>query len=255
MQQACTTDQSNFGNILSTAPWFRVPYPGQWGAPLFTGSCERAPLCRHGGGCERLPWRPDQPPARPDTLLPRPSHVCTAAVLTFLAAVIPAALESIGDYFAAARLANAPPPPPDVVSRALAVESVCCVVSGLFGTTSGSTAYAGERGRLERLAGPAPCSRECCLLGLELPACRPTTVLPSTRCPPSPPAENVGAIAITGVASRRVVQLGAGMMICIACLGKFGALFASIPQALVAGLLVVLFSLIAGVGERVFSAS
>lgn len=35
-QKACTTSQSNFNYILSEAPWFRVPYPGQWGSPIFT---------------------------------------------------------------------------------------------------------------------------------------------------------------------------------------------------------------------------
>ncbi len=60
-----------------------------------------------------------------------------------LAAVIPAALESIGDYYAAARLAGAPKPPGEVVSRALAVEAACCAIAGVWGTTSGSTAYAG----------------------------------------------------------------------------------------------------------------
>lgn len=66
-----------------------------------------------------------------------------AGVLTLLAAVIPAALESIGDYYAAARLAGAPQPPGEVVSRALAMEAACCAIAGVFGTTSGSTAYAG----------------------------------------------------------------------------------------------------------------
>ena len=98
-QQSCTTSHSD---VLSVAPWVRVPYPGQWGAPIFT-------------------W---------------------TGVLTMVAAVIPAALESIGDYYAAARLAEAPAPPTDVVSRALAVEALCCSVAGLFGTTTGSTAYA-----------------------------------------------------------------------------------------------------------------
>lgn len=68
-----------------------------------------------------------------------------AGVLTLVAAVIPAALESIGDYYAAARLAGAPQPPGEVVSRALAMEAVCCAIAGVFGTTSGSTAYAGGR--------------------------------------------------------------------------------------------------------------
>lgn len=161
-QKACTTSQSNFNYILSEAPWFRVPYPGQWGSPIFT----------------------------------------TSGVLTLVAAVIPAALESIGDYYAAARLAGAPQPPGEVVSRALAMEAACCAIAGVFGTTSGSTAY----------------------------------------------AENVGAISITGVASRRVTQAGALIMILVSVVGKIGALFASIPQALVAGVFTVMFSIIAGVG-------
>ncbi|KAL4459050.1 hypothetical protein ABPG75_013915 [Micractinium tetrahymenae] len=180
-QKACTTSQSNFDNIISEAPWIRVPYPGQWGSPIFT----------------------------------------SAGVFTMFAAVIPAALESIGDYYAAARLGGAPQPHSEVVSRALAVESVCCVVSGLLGTTTGSTAY----------------------------------------------AENVGAISVTGVASRRVTMTGACFMLVFGLIGKFGALWASIPQAgtawllssppgrplrvvypLSAGLFVVMFSLIAGVG-------
>lgn len=36
VQKACTTSQSNFNYILSEAPWFRVPYPGQYGSPIFT---------------------------------------------------------------------------------------------------------------------------------------------------------------------------------------------------------------------------
>lgn len=161
-QKSCTTEQANFDYIMSAAPWIRVPYPGQWGAPIFTA----------------------------------------AAVFTMIAAVIPASLESIGDYYAAARLGGAPIPPTDVISRALAVEAVCCTVAGVLGTTTGSTAY----------------------------------------------AENVGAISVTGVASRRVTQVGAVFMIFVSLIGKFGALWASIPQALVAGMFCVMFALIAGVG-------
>lgn len=54
-----------------------------------------------------------------------------------------------------------------------------------------------------------------------------------------PAAENVGAISITGVASRRVTQTGALCMLLVGLIGKFGALFAAIPQALVAGMFTV----------------
>ena len=33
VQKACRTDQTD---VLARSPWFRVPYPGQWGRPVFT---------------------------------------------------------------------------------------------------------------------------------------------------------------------------------------------------------------------------
>ena len=112
----------------------RLPCP----TPHLLSPCSGGPhlhLCR---SVHRLPC--------PAPVLPLQwgSPIFTSAgVFTMFAAVIPAALESIGDYYAAARLGGVPQPHTEVVSRALAVESVCCVVSGLLGTTSGSTAYAG----------------------------------------------------------------------------------------------------------------
>lgn len=157
VQKACTTSQSNFNYILSEAPWFRVPYPGQYGSPIFTTTgdhvtvgwaegwahttCTAATLQGCAGlGAALFPTH-TQPHHR------RPGSASTG-VLTMLAAVIPAALESIGDYFAAARLSGAPQPPGEVVSRALAVEATCCAIAGVFGTTSGSTAYAGVSARM-----------------------------------------------------------------------------------------------------------
>lgn len=60
--------------------------------------------------------------------------------------------------------------------------------------------------------------------------------------------ENVGLLGITRVGSRRVVQISAGFMIFFAILGKFGALFASIPFPIFAALYCVLFALVAAVG-------
>uniref|UniRef100_A0A7S0S0M7 Uncharacterized protein n=1 Tax=Chlamydomonas leiostraca TaxID=1034604 RepID=A0A7S0S0M7_9CHLO len=61
-------------------------------------------------------------------------------------------------------------------------------------------------------------------------------------------AENIGAIGITGVGSRRVVQVGAAIMLVLAVLGKFGALFASIPGPILSGLFCCMFGLIVAVG-------
>ena len=61
-------------------------------------------------------------------------------------------------------------------------------------------------------------------------------------------SENIGAIALTGVGSRRVVQAGALLMIVFGMLGKFGALFTTIPQPIVGGMYCAMFGMIASVG-------
>ncbi len=60
--------------------------------------------------------------------------------------------------------------------------------------------------------------------------------------------ENIGAIGITGVASRYVVQIGAIVMIVVGFIGPFGALFATIPSPIIGGLYIAMFGQIAAVG-------
>ncbi|XP_077212262.1 nucleobase-ascorbate transporter 1-like isoform X2 [Tasmannia lanceolata] len=60
--------------------------------------------------------------------------------------------------------------------------------------------------------------------------------------------ENVGVLGLSRVGSRRVVQVSAGFMIFFSVLGKFGALFASIPFPIFAALYCVLFGLITSLG-------
>jgi xanthine/uracil permease len=60
--------------------------------------------------------------------------------------------------------------------------------------------------------------------------------------------ENVGAIGITGVASRYVVQIGAIVMIVAGYVGYVGQLFATIPSPIVGGLYIAMFGQIAAVG-------
>ncbi|WP_132058685.1 uracil-xanthine permease family protein [Halorussus amylolyticus] len=60
--------------------------------------------------------------------------------------------------------------------------------------------------------------------------------------------ENVGAIGITGVASRYVVQIGAFVMIVAGLIGYVGQLFATIPNPIVGGLYIAMFGQIAAVG-------
>ena len=61
-------------------------------------------------------------------------------------------------------------------------------------------------------------------------------------------SENVGAIGLTGVASRYVVQIGAAVMLVVGFFGPFGALVATIPDPVVGGLYVAMFGQIVGVG-------
>ncbi|XP_042493182.1 nucleobase-ascorbate transporter 1-like isoform X4 [Macadamia integrifolia] len=60
--------------------------------------------------------------------------------------------------------------------------------------------------------------------------------------------ENVGLLGLTRVGSRRVVQVSAAFMMFFATLGKFGALFASIPFPIFAAIYCVLFGLVGSVG-------
>ncbi|XP_073004526.1 nucleobase-ascorbate transporter 1 [Typha latifolia] len=158
-QDSCRTDRAN---LISSAPWFKFPYPLQWGAPTFDAGHSVA----------------------------------------MMAAVLVSLIESTGAYKAASRLAIATPPPAYVLSRGIGWQGIGILLDGLFGTGTGSTVS----------------------------------------------VENVGLLGLTRVGSRRVVQISAAFMIFFSTLGKFGAVFASIPFPIFAALYCVLFGLVASVG-------
>ncbi|CAI9286603.1 unnamed protein product [Lactuca saligna] len=158
-QISCRTDRAN---LISTAPWFKFPYPLQWGPPTFSVG--------H-------------------------SFAMMSSVLVSMA-------ESTGAYKAASRLAIATPPPAYVLSRGIGWQGIGVLLDGLYGTGTGSTVS----------------------------------------------VENVGLLGLTRVGSRRVVQISAGFMIFFSILGKFGAVFASIPFPIYAALYCVLFGLVGAVG-------
>ncbi|XP_062981333.1 solute carrier family 23 member 1 [Elgaria multicarinata webbii] len=150
------------GEIMSIAPWFRLPYPCQWGMPTVTA----------------------------------------AAVLGMFSATLSGIIESIGDYYACARLAGAPPPPVHAINRGIFTEGISCVIAGLLGTGNGSTSS----------------------------------------------SPNIGVLGITKVGSRKVVQYGAGIMLILGTIGKFTALFASLPDPILGGMFCTLFGMITAVG-------
>ena len=145
-----------------SAPWIRVPFPFQWGLPAFG----------------------------------------VAATIGMLAGYLASMVESVGDYYACARLAGAPIPSPSTVNRGIGMEGVGCLIAGIFGTGNGTTSY----------------------------------------------SENIGAIGLTRVGSRRVVQTGAAFMLVLGVFGKFGALFTTIPQPIVGGMYCAMFGMVAAVG-------
>ncbi|KAJ0069800.1 hypothetical protein NL108_014664, partial [Boleophthalmus pectinirostris] len=88
-------------DAVTNSPWFHVPYPGQWGLPT----------------------------------------VSVSSVLGMMAGVLASTMESIGDYYACARLSGAPPPPTHAINRGIAVEGIGCILAGLWGTGNGTTSY------------------------------------------------------------------------------------------------------------------
>uniref|UniRef100_A0A8D3BNZ8 Solute carrier family 23 member 1 n=1 Tax=Scophthalmus maximus TaxID=52904 RepID=A0A8D3BNZ8_SCOMX len=150
------------GDIMTSAPWFRVPYPCQWGLPVVT----------------------------------------VAGVLGMLSATMAGIVESIGDYYACARLSGATPPPVHAINRGIFTEGFCCIIAGFLGTGNGSTSS----------------------------------------------SPNIGVLGITKVGSRRVVQYGAGIMLLLGSVGKFTALFASLPDPILGGMFCTLFGMITAVG-------
>ncbi|XP_020617487.1 solute carrier family 23 member 2-like isoform X3 [Orbicella faveolata] len=87
--------------VLKEAKWFRLPYPGQWGMPT----------------------------------------VSVAAVFGMLAAVMASIIESVGDYYACARLSGALPPPKYAINRGIGIEGIGCLLAAAFGCGIGTTSY------------------------------------------------------------------------------------------------------------------
>ncbi|KAJ6816455.1 uncharacterized protein M6B38_416845 [Iris pallida] len=92
----CRVDTSH---ALRASPWFRFPYPLQWGTPVFN-------------------WK--------------------MAVVMCVVSII-ASVDSVGSYHASSLLVASRPPTSGVLSRGIGMEGVCSVLAGLWGTGVGST--------------------------------------------------------------------------------------------------------------------
>uniref|UniRef100_A0A1S3BNP2 Uncharacterized protein n=1 Tax=Cucumis melo TaxID=3656 RepID=A0A1S3BNP2_CUCME len=92
----CRTDVSS---AWRTAAWVRIPYPLQWGVPIF--------------------------------------HIKTSIIMIMVSLV--SSVDSIGTYHSVALRVAAKPPTPGIVSRGIALEGFCSILAGLWGTGAGST--------------------------------------------------------------------------------------------------------------------
>ncbi|XP_059453535.1 nucleobase-ascorbate transporter 3 [Corylus avellana] len=94
---SCRTDRTF---PISAAPWIKIPYPFQWGTPIF-----------------------------------RASHV-----FGMIGAAFVTSAESTGTFYAAARLSGATPPPAHVLSRSIGLQGIGMLIEGIFGSVVGTTA-------------------------------------------------------------------------------------------------------------------
>ncbi|KAJ8316851.1 LOW QUALITY PROTEIN: hypothetical protein KUTeg_004755, partial [Tegillarca granosa] len=136
-------------SVVSTTPVFLFPYPGQYGTSKFS----------------------------------------VAIFVSFMSATIVSIIDSVGDYYACARMSRVPAPPIHAVNRGLFIEGFSSALAGVFGCGHATTTY----------------------------------------------GSNIGVIGITKVASRRVFQAFGLILIIFSILGKFGAVFITLPDAVLGG--------------------
>ena len=65
-----------------------------------------------------------------------------------VAGVIAGVIESIGDYYACARMSGAPPPPSHAINRGIGIEGIACIIAGAFGTGTATTSFSENIGVL-----------------------------------------------------------------------------------------------------------
>ncbi|KAF7120366.1 hypothetical protein RHSIM_Rhsim13G0105300 [Rhododendron simsii] len=92
----CRIDTSQ---ALKASPWFRFPYPLQWGTPVFQ-------------------WK---------------------MALVMCAVSLISSVDSVGSYHASSLLVASRPPTPGIVSRGIGLEGLSGVLAGLWGTGTSST--------------------------------------------------------------------------------------------------------------------
>jgi solute carrier family 23 (nucleobase transporter), member 1 len=71
-----------------------------------------------------------------------------AGVLGMLAGYLASVIESIGDYYACARISEAPVPTSKMISRGIGAEGIGCFIAGILQTCNGTTSYSENIGSI-----------------------------------------------------------------------------------------------------------
>lgn len=71
-----------------------------------------------------------------------------AGILGMIAGILASMVESIGDYYACARISGAPPPPEHAVNRGIGMEGVGSLLAGMWGSGNGTTSYSENIGAI-----------------------------------------------------------------------------------------------------------
>ncbi len=64
------------------------------------------------------------------------------------AATLTSIIESVGDYYACARMCDVPPPPVHAVNRGITMEGICGLISGVFGSGGSTTTFSQNIGAI-----------------------------------------------------------------------------------------------------------
>ncbi|KAJ8317212.1 hypothetical protein KUTeg_005116 [Tegillarca granosa] len=95
-------------HVIDMTRWFTFPYPGQFGAPAFS----------------------------------------SGAFITFLFGTITSVLDSIGDYYACAKICSLPSPPAHSMNRGIAVEGFSSFLAGSAGAGHATSTFGGNIGAI-----------------------------------------------------------------------------------------------------------
>ena len=77
-----------------------------------------------------------------------PAGFSIAAFFACFMATMLSILDSIGDYYACARVSRVPPPPVHAVNRGIVIEGLCSLLSGAVGCGHATTTFGGNIGAI-----------------------------------------------------------------------------------------------------------